>query len=131
MNARERFNHAYDNRHRCGVLGAQDIEMMCVEIERLRADLFDAHQALERAWCEGQGYEEGYGWPVGDHTPDSMADSIIKRIADLRPDAAVGEWVRENPIVMPLYHADDVTFGRGFWVGRASYRDDALNAGPT
>ena len=37
MNARERFNHAYDNRHRCGALGAQDIEMMCAEIDSLRS----------------------------------------------------------------------------------------------
>jgi len=41
MSARDDYHHAYDNKGRTGALGAQDIEAMCYEIDRLRDKVAD------------------------------------------------------------------------------------------
>lgn len=44
-----------------------------------RENLYETYYHLERAFCQGEGWQEGYGWPVGDHSPETMADAIIER----------------------------------------------------
>jgi glutamine synthetase adenylyltransferase len=53
-------------------------------IVRLNAMLFELSNALERAYCRGEGFHPDYGWPIGDLTPDVMADEIIKRTKENR-----------------------------------------------
>jgi hypothetical protein len=56
------------------------IKALELENVRLKQQFFEAMFNLERACCEGEGYTEEYGWPVGDHVPQTMADSIISRL---------------------------------------------------
>lgn len=45
MTALDDYRHAYENRHRTGALGAQDIETMIAEIDRLRSRQAFTHAA--------------------------------------------------------------------------------------
>lgn len=48
MRARVRYRHAYDNRFRCGALGAQDIDIMCTVID-VYTEIIPADMSLSRA----------------------------------------------------------------------------------
>lgn len=45
---------------------------------------YEANFQLERCYCEDKGYDPDYGWPVGDHVPVTMADSILARLVNMR-----------------------------------------------
>lgn len=57
------------------------LKRACQEIRFYKSWGGDAHRQLERAFCNGEGYSEEYGWPVGDQVPETMADAIIRRQA--------------------------------------------------
>lgn len=65
------------------------------EIAYLKARLFYANEALERAYCgvlfSQDSCDPNYGWPIGDQVPETMADAIIaehrsleRRLAELK-----------------------------------------------
>lgn len=53
---------------------------LLAELRRVNFSLYDTSYHLERAYCEGLGFSPEFGWPVGDHVPETMADSIIARL---------------------------------------------------
>ena len=88
----------------------RDVRDVIAEVERLRKMLFAERESLSRAFCEGEGWTEDYGWPIGEHTAETMADFIIAELARLRADRrAIVDWI-VNGLGFPLDIGSDHEF---------------------